>query len=76
MNPIALQIFNKLTPPPVIRMVYALAAKESVVLVSRPSTRKQPTRKGKQVTKFRKHSYTSFDIWCGQATSKTFAAIR
>jgi len=77
MNPIALRIFNKpTTPPPVIRMVYALAAKKSVVLVSRPGTRKQPTRKGKQAPKFRKHPYTSFDIWCGQATSETFAAIR
>ena len=62
MDPITLQIFNKLTTPP--RMVYALAAKESVVCVSMPAARS------------RANSYTSFDIWCGQATSKTFGTIR
>jgi len=77
MNPITLQVFNKSTTPlPVIRMVYALAAKASVVYVSMPGTRKQPSRKGKQKSNFGKNSYTSFDIWCGQATSQTFATIQ
>ena len=70
MNPITLRIFNKsTTPPPIIRMVYALAAKASVVCVSMPGTQKQLSR-------FNKNSYTSFDIWCGQATSQTFATVR
>jgi hypothetical protein len=77
MNPITLRIFNKsTTPPPVVRMVYALAARESVVCVSMPSARKQPSGKVKQEPKFRRHSYTSFDIWCGQATPKTFKTIQ
>jgi hypothetical protein len=73
MNPITLRILNEsTTPPPVIRMVYALAARESVVCVSMPGSPKQPSRKE---PKFRKHPYTSFDIWCGQATSETFGTI-
>ena len=64
----------KTPPPPVIRMVYALAAKESVVCVSTPGTQTQLSRKGESKAKFQKN--TSFDIWCGQASSKTFRSIQ
>ncbi len=70
MNPFTLRFLTirpRPPPPPVIRMVYALAAKESVVCVSTPGTQTQLSRKGESKAKFQKNSYTSFDIWCGVA---------
>ncbi len=80
MDPYALSVFDKSTenPPPVIRMVYALASKKSGVSVVNPPQRKLPPRAAKQkaVPKKKKYAYTSFDIWCAQASSSTFRAIQ
>jgi hypothetical protein len=81
MDPYALCIFDRSTenPPPVIRMVYALASKESGVCVVKPPVRKALPRAAKEKaakTKLNKYAYTSFDIWCAQASSKTFRAIQ
>jgi hypothetical protein len=85
-DPYALGIFDRSTenPPPVIRMVYALASKESGVCVVKPPVRKALPRAAKEKaaekqaaeTKLNKYAYTSFDIWCAQASSKTFRAIQ
>jgi len=80
MDPYALGVFDKSTenPPPVIRMVYALASRKSGVCVVKPPQRKLPPRvvKQKVVPKKKKYAYTSFDIWCAQASSSTFRAIQ
>ncbi|KAF8313034.1 uncharacterized protein EI90DRAFT_3092493, partial [Cantharellus anzutake] len=74
MDPFELGIFAKSTgPPPVIRMVNALASKESKVSVIMPPERVQPSRQEKQV---RTSAFTSFDIWCAGASSRTFRTIR
>ncbi|KAF8326793.1 uncharacterized protein EI90DRAFT_3069045 [Cantharellus anzutake] len=74
MNPFKLGIFAKSTgPPPVIRMVNALASKESQVSVIVPPERVQPSRQDKPV---QSSAFTSFDIWCAGASSKTFHTIR
>ncbi|KAH9911485.1 uncharacterized protein B0H18DRAFT_358315 [Fomitopsis serialis] len=55
-------------PPPVLRMVFALASPESSVTV--PSQRPPPTGNtgvGR---------YTAYDIWCAGARGSTFAVIR
>jgi len=62
-----LSIFTT-NPPPVIRMVYALASCESAVCIVR-----RPSRK---VNEEKTNDYTSFDIWCAQASSATFKAIQ
>ncbi|KAF8328569.1 uncharacterized protein EI90DRAFT_3064614 [Cantharellus anzutake] len=73
MDPSELGIFAKSTrPPPVIRMVNALASKESKVSVIIPPERVQPSRQEKQV---RTSAFTSFDIWCAGASSRTFRTI-
>jgi hypothetical protein len=86
MDPYALGIFDRSTrnPPPVIRMVYALASRKSGVCVVKPPSRKNPPRAAKAKaakeqaakTKIDKYAYTSFDIWCAQASSLTFRAIQ
>ena len=80
MDPYALGVFDKSTenPPPVIRMVYALATRKSGVYVAKPPQRKLPPRGAKQkaIPKKKKYAYTSFDIWCAQASSSTFRAIQ
>ena len=80
MDPYALGIFNKSTknPPPVIRMVYALASRKSGVCVVEPPQRKPRPRAAKQkaAPNKKKYAYTSFDIWCAQASSSTFRAIQ
>lgn len=74
MNPFTLKVFNKSerTPRPIIRMVYALAARRSIVHVMQRGMRTSP-RKAKGIIN---HNYTSFDIWCGHTSSSTFGAIR
>jgi hypothetical protein len=57
MDPYALGTFDISTknPPPVIRMVYALASRKSKVRIVRPPELKPPSRTAK-------YAYTSFDI--------------
>ncbi|KAF8514093.1 hypothetical protein BU17DRAFT_94784 [Hysterangium stoloniferum] len=77
MSPFDLRIFDKSSdPPPVIRMVYALASSKSKVTTVARGARTQPSREKKKKYAFRKDPYTSFDIWCAQASSETFGAIQ
>jgi hypothetical protein len=81
MDPYALGIFDRSTrnPPPVIRMVYALASDKSGVCVVERPERKVLPREAKEKaakTNLNKYAYTSFDIWCGKASSSTFQAIQ
>jgi hypothetical protein len=78
MNPFLLGIFDRRTqtdPPPVIRMVFALAAAKPVVkLIQLPSRPSLPrTAKEKSAPR---SAYTSFDIWCGHTSSSTFRVIK
>jgi hypothetical protein len=76
MNPFTLGIFDKGTdPPPIIRMVYALAARRPVVHVMQRGGRHYLAREAKAASS-RKHAYTSFDIWCGHTSSETFGIIQ
>ncbi|KAF8523256.1 hypothetical protein BU17DRAFT_85925 [Hysterangium stoloniferum] len=77
MSPFDLRIFDKsYNPPPVIRMVYALASSKSGVTTVVRGARTQPSRKKKKKCAFQKDPYTSFDIWCAQASAETFGAIQ
>ena len=77
MNPFKLGIFNKGTdPPPIIRMVYALAARRSLVHVMQRGKRPHLSREAKKAAGPSKHAYTSFDIWCGHTSSATFGIIQ
>ena len=80
MDPYELGIFEPSTenPPPMIRMVFALASRKSRVCVVKPPQRKLSPRatKQKEVPKKKKYAYTSFDIWCAQASSSTFRVIQ
>ncbi|KAF8325609.1 uncharacterized protein EI90DRAFT_3072219 [Cantharellus anzutake] len=77
MDPSKLGIFPKKQKTlPVIRMVIALASKKSIVSVIGPPPRTQPARQGKQLPIYRKNAYTSFDVWCARASSRTFRTIR
>ncbi|KAF8497011.1 hypothetical protein BU17DRAFT_72417 [Hysterangium stoloniferum] len=77
MSPFDLRIFDKSSdPPPVIRMVYALASSKSKVTTVARGVRTQPSREKKKKYAFQKDPYTSFDIWCAQASSETFGAIQ
>jgi len=84
MNPFTLGIFNKRddNPRPVIRMVYALAARKPIFQVierGRPPSERackdKGRGKGKSGGRSSIHSFTSFDIWCGHTSSSTFGAI-
>lgn len=83
MNPFTLGTFSKQdnNPRPVIRMVYALAARKPIVQVmehGRPPSESAAKDKGKGKSRGRSstYSFTSFDIWCGHTSSLTFGAIR
>jgi hypothetical protein len=80
MNPFTLGTFNRQedNPRPVIRMVYALAARKPVLRVmERGQPRSKRASKGKGKGKARADpNFTSFDIWCGHTSSATFGAIR
>ena len=77
MNPFTLGIFDKGTdPPPIIQMVYALAARQPVVPVMQRGGRPYLAREAKVAASSSKHTYTSFDIWCGHTSSATFGAIQ
>jgi hypothetical protein len=73
MHPVKLRVFdrNQANPPPVIRMIYALAARHPGVYAMEASQRPSLSRKAKHSAA----NFTSFDIWCGQASSSTFGAI-
>jgi hypothetical protein len=63
---------------PVIRMVFSLGAKKSKVEVIQAAQRKQPQRKSKDKTEKKSRSppkFTSYDIWCANASTKTFSVI-
>lgn len=84
MNPFILGIFSKQDKPrPVVRMVYALAARKPIVRVmerGRPPLERagngNGNGKGKSRGRSSVYSFTSFDIWCGHTSSQTFGAIR
>jgi hypothetical protein len=78
MNPFSLGIFNKQenNPRPVIRMVYALAARKPIVRIMERGQPPPKRSKGKGGGRSSNRSFTSFDIWCGHASSSTFGAIR
>ena len=68
MNPYRCGLFDRYVedPPPVLRMVFALASEESAVVP--PGT---PRSRGKDG-----HAkFTAYDIWCAGATHKTFGVI-
>lgn len=69
MNPYRCGVFDSKVkdPPPVIRMVFALASPESSVSI--PSQR--PTRNSIGIGR-----YTAYDIWCAGARGSTFAVIQ
>ncbi|KAF8512030.1 hypothetical protein BU17DRAFT_69392 [Hysterangium stoloniferum] len=77
MSPFDLRIFDKSSdPPPVIRMVYALASSKSKVTTVARGARTQLSTGKKKKYAFQKDPYTYFDIWCAQASSETFGAIQ
>jgi hypothetical protein len=80
MNPFIQGIFNRQekNPRPVIRMVYALAARKPIVRVMKcgqPTPQEASKGKGKARDRSTNCNFTSFDIWCGHASSSTFGAI-
>jgi hypothetical protein len=78
MSPFVLGIFDKTQtdPPPVIRMVFALAAREPVVKLIQPPPRTSLPRIAKENSAFHGSAYTSFDIWCGHTSASTFRVIK
>ncbi|TFK79479.1 hypothetical protein K466DRAFT_592374 [Polyporus arcularius HHB13444] len=57
-------------PPPVLRMVFALASKRSAV--NQPS---EGQRQSAQTKKPKNAKFTAYDIWCAGASQETFAVI-
>lgn len=76
MNPYHIGFYDhdEENPVPIIRMVFALGAKDSNVVVMKVAQRKQPKRKAKQSSPALE--FTSYDIWCSSASSKTFSVIK
>lgn len=68
MDPYSLGVFDKrhTSRPPIVRLVFALAAAESVAKVIPLAPTYPPT-----VSRF-----TAFDIWCAGASQKTFSVIK
>jgi hypothetical protein len=87
MNPFWLGIFTKADrrPPPIIRMVFALASSESSVsfitakdratIYSQQVKQKPQVKIAEQEAKNPSPAYTTFDIWCAKACHATFKAI-
>ncbi|KAF8917645.1 hypothetical protein CPB85DRAFT_1285026 [Mucidula mucida] len=79
MDPFRVGLFSKgVVPLPVIRMVFAVASKESAVnyLQRGYIPRLQETVPGRAVpAPGLKTSFTAYDIWCSGITSRTFRAI-
>ncbi|KAI0757935.1 hypothetical protein C8Q74DRAFT_1389855, partial [Fomes fomentarius] len=67
MDPFDCDVFDS-QPLPIIRMVFALASKQSVVKV-RPA----PTRKSGRAPSA---TFTAYDIWCAGVTVQTFGVIQ
>ena len=75
MNPYSVRFFDmdEKNPLPIIRMVFALGSPTSAVRVITQDVERHPrTRKAAQ----KSPRYTSYDIWCAKASSKTFGVIR
>lgn len=85
MNPFWLRVFDEEMlekPPPIIRMVFALASPEPTVTFITPEERgflfhREAKEKAALKISRRKASpaYTTFDIWCAKASHETFRAI-
>ncbi|KAI0741929.1 hypothetical protein C8Q80DRAFT_1123673 [Daedaleopsis nitida] len=69
MDPYKCGLFDKhvQTPPPVLRVILALGATESAVVLREVPRRRSP--------KPRYSKFTAYDIWCAGAFRKTFAVI-
>jgi hypothetical protein len=71
MSPFSLRIFDRSmpNPPPVIQMIYSLASRRPIVHVM---------ERGSSSPRFKKSAdaFTSFDIWCGPASSEVFGTIQ
>lgn len=83
MNPYFLGFFNmdEQKPVPIIRMVFALAAKEACVkAVEDAPVRKNPARgaksKGEKKRTRRCPAYTAYDIWCAGTSAETFSVVK
>ncbi|KAJ7498537.1 hypothetical protein FB451DRAFT_1982 [Mycena latifolia] len=71
MDPVnVVRLFHKTTSLPLIRLVFSLASKKSIVVGRNPSARSTSRSKGQ------KHHYSSYDIWCAGVSSATFGGIR
>ena len=65
MDPFSINVFDKGSqPPPIIRMVFALASKKSVV------KHNTPERSSPRI--YKSGEFTSYDIWCAGSSGKTF----
>ncbi|KAI9057967.1 hypothetical protein FKP32DRAFT_1289000, partial [Trametes sanguinea] len=71
MNPYRCGVFDRYVeePPPVLRMVFALASPEPAVASPRVPERESP--RTNKTAKF-----TAYDIWCAGASHETFAVIQ
>ncbi|KAI0370060.1 hypothetical protein BV20DRAFT_315504 [Pilatotrama ljubarskyi] len=72
MNPYICGLFDRdvKEPPPVLRMVFALASPNAAVATASGPVR-QSTRSSDRTAAF-----TAYDIWCAGASHKTFAVIQ
>ena len=71
MNPYRCGLFdrNVVDPPPVLRMVLALASPEAAVAVPSIPTRQSARRD-------RTAKFTAYEIWCAGASHETFAVVQ
>ncbi|KAL7278890.1 hypothetical protein ACG7TL_006721 [Trametes sanguinea] len=71
MNPYTCGLFDRYVedPPPVLRMVFALASPEAAV-----ATPSVPERRSVRTNRTAK--FTAYDIWCAGASHETFAVIQ
>jgi hypothetical protein len=75
MNPFPLGVLSSETknPNPIIRMVFSLDAPAPIIHVMKRGTRLPTPREVKPI---RTHAYSSYDIWCGPASSSVFGTIQ
>jgi hypothetical protein len=76
MNPFKINVFDaeEVSPVPIIRMVFALAASKGIVRAMGQRKRKLSKRK-KLSKRIASKKFDTFDIWCGRACADSFGCI-